>query len=599
MIRALILLVFAYLATIGATWNGVMLPDFQRLTLILMILGVVVWLAVRLRRGWKWHPTALDSVILLWVGAFALSMIANPETTRRSMIGLWYVGLYIGLWYTLHDLLANRALPRDALIGAFLTAGFVILLFGYLQVWNEIRGGGWSLEGSRPVSLIGNTNALAAFLLALMPFTVIRLFAAPHRPARIVMSLYAFALLVLLFLTFSRGGWLGAIIALAALFWLWSRDPGSRLGQFYRRRKGLILVLSAVLLVIGAMFILDSLSISGRGTDLRLFIWESALKQFAEKPISGQGLFTFGRDLALNASMPPINSHSHAHHIVLNIAAEMGLVGLLALLLTAFAFYRAFWKNWREADTTYKAALAASAAGFCGLAAHHLVDLPAMMPLIALIGLLLAALSTAPANPTPIQSVRRGGLQSVVLLALWITILAAGFWSSGIYRQFIDSLRYAVNSADFRGAAQQLENVILADPLPIYHQQQAFLWGMAAAEGDLDSAQKGAVAFERFLADEPAHASSWANLAALYWQLGEAEKALSAIERAVELAPDFALFAQVRSIFADDTAATRFEVDDRDLLKADTQYGPNMGQFQFLRQVIPRQFLPQLTSARP
>src|SRR5262249_50809153 len=145
----------------------------------------------------------------------------------------------------------------------------------------------------------------------------------------------------LLALTFSRGAWIGlaaGLIVQAVLI----RNKDSTQGC--QRRKGrfgakaqrgllkwLVVAIAAVGLGgIGLLFV-KSFGLGERSTTLRTDIYAAAWRMFSEKPLTGYGLFTFGRGLARAQSMPPSEPHSHAHDAPLNIAAETGLIGLAAL----------------------------------------------------------------------------------------------------------------------------------------------------------------------------------------------------------------------------------------------------------------------------
>jgi tetratricopeptide (TPR) repeat protein len=80
----------------------------------------------------------------------------------------------------------------------------------------------------------------------------------------------------------------------------------------------------------------------------------------------------------------------------------------------------------------------------------------------------------------------------------------------------------------------------LADSNPnmmIYPAQQAFLWGLAAHEGDTNARQQAIAAYARVIVLEPYYAPYHANLAALYWDAGDQQQGLAAMQRAVAFTP--------------------------------------------------------------
>ncbi len=594
--RFLLVALAIYIATpFGATFNGALSPDFQQLNLALLSLLGICWVWARWRGRWSWYKTPLDLLWLLWGVVFVVSIAANPEVWRRSAIALWYMGLYACFWFVGHDIFANRKASVRDWASVLLIAGGVIMGFGYLQVAN-LAGQGASLLSIRPVSLLGNPNALGAYLLVIVSLASARVFTVTISPLfRLGWIAYAVLACSLLLLTFSRGAWLGLLVCGVTLGALLARD--ARDGRIWspkiqsRAVKALMIIGLFALIVVIALLVfvlLQSFSTPGRSADLRLPLWRNALEQFAQRPIAGQGLFAYGRQLALAWSQPPQNSHSHAHNLVLNVAAELGLLGLLLLGASVALVARLVRRRWRERPADW-ATLAGGITALIGLATQHLVDMPAMMPIIAFMGWSALMLVTAEPSPQPAPAPKRAW----ALIGLWAILLITGWWSHHIYRQYIAILQYAIHSRDYAGAAVQLDTVVASDPqLAVYRMEQAFLWGMAAANEGTDAARRAISAYDAFLSLEPYHAISWANKAALHWQIGDAEGAVIAIKRAIELAPQEPRFSRNLMVYEGNYPPPAF-TDDL-LSRSDTVYGPNWALFQYFRQVYPRQFLPQV-----
>lgn len=598
LILILLVAVFVYLAVAGATFNAVLtLLDIQALTLVLLAISVVAWRIYHRQQSWQWFRTPLDAVFVLWGVAFLVSILSNPLTWRRSAEALWYIGLYVGIWYMLLDLIANNAIRRRTIIDALLITGAVAIFFGYLQVILIFSNSG---DIPRPVGTIGNTNAYGAFLLFLVPFALVQALQSKRRIARITMSLYTLSALILLFLTTSRGAWIGTGAALAAVMVLWLAHQDllsvAKLRHWWLQQPVRIkrvvqaATLTAALAIIGVIVVfIMLLNESGRQLYYRTYIWDAALSMFTESPLSGQGLFTFGHHLALHDSIPPGQPHAHAHSVPLTVAAELGLVGLAALLASLIVGLWLMWRNWRTVKRDQRPEFIAASAALIGFGTHHLIDTPSMMPLIALMGALVLALALTPYDPQPMQSRWRSFGHPIGMAVLWVLILAVGFWHHTVYRDYIHTLRTALETENYAEMAQQMQRVVDADPRqPAYINQQAFLYAFAAHQtGDLEAARASANAFEQFLVLEPYDATNWANLAGLYWQLGQTENALIAIERAIVFAPNWTAFRQQQAIYTGDRTAT-------DTTPEEAFFWNNRPHFQYLRDIMPYQFVPQV-----
>lgn len=617
-----------YLVLIGATFNGILTPQIRLTAVIVLGVSMAIWLVVRARaRGGRWHHTALDAAMVLWVVAFGVSLLGNTESWRRIVMGLWYMGAYIVLWYALNDLVANRLVTRVSLVLILLFAGLMIILMAYVQVQTWMRdslpaitAGEAPLVLPRPVSTLGNPNTLASALVMLLPLSVGWMLTSPRRFVRLLMALYSLAALGLLFLTYSRGGWLAAAAGLGALFLglLWDRDflsPARWRAWWRAQSRGLrVALLSAaglalVALVIGAALFIHTFTIGGRTLDLRTFLYDTALTMFAEKPLTGNGLFTFGAGLARLNSVPPVQPHSHAHDLPLQVAAEMGIFGIAALALTVVLIVRAVRANLREAQTraprqllSDRTALILATSAFVAFCAHHIPDLAAMNPAIMILALVALAAAAAPVTPRRFSPAAGRALNVLAVVGCGVLVVS-GLWGSFVYGQYTDAVSYGINSRDYVEAAARLEPVIAADPdMAVYHQQRGFLLGLAAAEGDTTVLPDAIAEFERYTDLAPYYSLGWANLASLYAQAGQLDRAVEAMERAVALAPDAPAFTErLASYRAALTTGSLNEppIEQPVSVDRDSEYLPDINHIQWLRLSIQRQLLPQVHYYEP
>lgn len=536
----------SYLVSVGATFNGVLHPEFGLLTLVVIAMLVSGWLYIHWRWKWQWHRFRLDSVILLWVLVFGLSLLTNLDSGRRILVGLWYMGLYIGFWYVLRDILANRPQLRVALIDCFLIAGVIVLVYGYVQVFawavKVVQSGAGIVIIERPVSTFGNPNFLGSFLVLLIPFVLSRIVAARIRVRRAALVAYVVLAIILLLLAFSRGAWLGIVagVSLWLILLLTGRESfRPRLARdWWLHQSFLMRFLTGFVLLIGVLaglsvlvLFIRSFSDPIRSTDSRTEIYEAAVQLFEEKPFTGQGLFTFGQGMVRIPDLRLV-PHSHAHNIVLHIGAELGLAGLGVLATTLIVIVRGWRENWKSVRGEDRIILVGAIAAGAGFAIHQLFDVAAMMPTMMLSALLTLALGLTPGRP--VVSTGRY-VYPVILAALWLTLLMSGLWSNRIYADYASVITEAGQTGFYRQGAERLQSVIDRDSLSLYRAEQAFLYGMSASIGDMESARLGVSAYRQFLQIEPGYAFAWANLAGLYWQLGEREQAVTAMREAERL----------------------------------------------------------------
>jgi hypothetical protein len=414
---------------------------------------------------------------------------------------------------------------------------------------------------------------------------------------------YAVLGLALLAATFSRGGWIGGAAGLAALALLLagrrgllSRDGLARwwAGRTARVRllAGGAAVLAVLALAVGVIAFAGTFSLGGRTLNLRTFIYQSAIAQFAERPLTGHGLFAFGAGLARLNPTPPTEPHSHAHNLPLNVAAELGLPGLLALGCSAVAILLLARRALRASSGRDFMLLAGACAGVVAFAVHHLTDLPAMNPAVMAALLLPLSMLIAP----PRDAARQGRVRAVTgiigaagLAVLLLTAIPASLTYNAAYAVLADGLR----ARDYAGAAAALAPVIAQDAAfaPYFH-QQGMLYAVAAAQGNVNMLAGAEAAFARYTQLAPDYTFGWANLAGVRAALGDVSGAAEALRPLQALAPDMLMR------WRDSGLAWR-AFDPQNPIAADDEYLPNIHTVQWLMLGIPRVFAPQASLPLP
>jgi tetratricopeptide (TPR) repeat protein len=235
--------------------------------------------------------------------------------------------------------------------------------------------------------------------------------------------------------------------------------------------------------------------------------------------------------------------------------------------------------------------LAASAAALVGMGVHHLLDTPMMMPSVALLMVLLAAVVSTSAQPIPMAARWRQIGHPIGIAGLGAGLLAVGFWQSGLIAQYTAILGEVVQGGSSARAAAQLEQVIAQDPFnAAYRRQHAYLLGLAAAQDEalLAPAIEAYITLNQL---EPFYAADFVNHAALRWQAGEVPQAIALAERAAELAPEWTLAHEQAAFYRGERGQPPTVIE--------SPYAPNTAYFQMLRYVIVTELLPQIERAAP
>lgn len=385
----------AYFITFGGRWRGILDVTAVSISLTLIAVVVLIWIGVRTGQRWRWHATALDRLLPVWLAAFGISTLLNLDNLVFVAAGLWFMGLYILIWYVLQDMLANQFITSQMLTAGLLIGGSLVIGSGLYEV---LSGQRWSIAADRAAGLLVNPNVLGSFLVPALPL------ATGYAMRRSVnwrwqamwVPYIALSAVVLLF-TFSRGAWFGVCVAV-----------GVALSHYYPRYR-LAILIALGLIALGLYNI--------RGDQGRLTIYRDALRKTETtltSLLTGSGLFTYRMLYRDEGDLRQIVIH--AHNSVIHVGAELGIPGVIALSTTTIVFARRLWLQRIPEQLPLISALS-------GLAVHQVLDFTVMVPGIALTGLLVLCAALRP--DVEIDKHLRWPVWGCAILALILIITGA------------------------------------------------------------------------------------------------------------------------------------------------------------------------------
>jgi putative inorganic carbon (HCO3(-)) transporter len=283
------------------------------------------------------------AIFLLWGIAGIYGALDVGNAIKVLSIFVMGASVYLVTSQTIRSPQEAHVVMWAAAIAVAITVLYTVVagFGGSLSDVQADEGGSYDRFGG----IFGHPNLLGGFLALAIPSMVA--LAASERLwwRRLSGYLLVIAAMAGLVLTYSRGAWLGTGVGLLMLLPVLKRGSWLILGPVL---LGPVLVGMAT----SADAVLSRVeSIAAAGSDpaliSRLEIWGVAFRLVAEHPLLGVGLGNFqaayGKlmvpDLPLLTY--PLELPEHAHNLFLNLAVEVGLVGVSAFAwLLAVAFLR-------------------------------------------------------------------------------------------------------------------------------------------------------------------------------------------------------------------------------------------------------------------
>ncbi len=284
----------------------------------------------------SYAPLYVALPLLLWLGLSTGTSLAPEKSLLKAM---HHGGLLLlfALWLCFRP--AAPILPAKTLLPAFLTFGCVLLLLEWLSGGQALHFVNAGVFSSEPPQRSSYNRGVAAALLLLWPAL------ACLWPQK---KIYAGLLLLLATLVVFNSALLTAQICLLGGLLLWLILP--RLPQFWQKTPLLLAALSLLalpLLIYLPAHYLSAVPPSGLA---RLEIWRIFITAITQQPLLGWGMATAPLLTPAQVGLAPSdfiysqNGSLHAHHILLHLWAELGLLALLWLGLVLALLWHNLWK---------------------------------------------------------------------------------------------------------------------------------------------------------------------------------------------------------------------------------------------------------------
>lgn len=378
------------------------LPLSLGLSTAALVVAALAWLAkMHLLQRFRLATAPFNASVLALAAVAALSILVSPD--REFSFYNYYnlFGRYLLVYFLVVNNVHTPAQVRR-LVQALLLSGTLVAAYGLVQyvhgavdpaqmAW--IDGEQFPDLKFRIYGTMENPNLLAGFLVAAISLVAGEGLTCKRGRRRWLLWGTVLIMGSALVLTYSRSAWL-SVLVVVLLF-----------GVIYNRRLlWLFLLLPAV--VVGAHDtvaerLLSILNPTDTSCTLRLALWESTWAMILDHPWLGIGWGAYW--LVYPAYDFFIGDNSvkivHAHNMYLNIAAEIGIPGLLLFLWIMAGHIIYAWRLWHRLPPGWRRGLVLGLMGaLVSLAVSGFADYIMFNIQVAMLFWLLNALVVAGAN---------------------------------------------------------------------------------------------------------------------------------------------------------------------------------------------------------
>jgi O-antigen ligase len=361
-----VLVAVAFSPTFGIEDAAFSISAFEPLLLLVLLFWLLQGMIRKQielpREGLFGVMILLLSVLFLAGGGATSYPLAIKETLKWVLLVLAYI-------YTRTTIRTDRA-ARGVLIALFLT-GSAESLLGAVQFFVPMGPPAFAVGPFiRAHGMFGQPNPFAGYLGTILPIAL-AMTLVPHPGRFRAIATFSFVMIAMgIVLSLSRGAWLGLAISLGVMALAWSQQA---------RKLVIPLAASVVFIIALAMLGLLPPNLAARITSVtdnfgvfdvrsvvlssenfavveRMAHWQAGWEMFEDYPFLGVGPGNYPAVYERYYITPWREALGHAHNYYLNMAAEAGMPGLLALLVLLGLAFRALRRRIRAAGPLADAA---------------------------------------------------------------------------------------------------------------------------------------------------------------------------------------------------------------------------------------------------
>jgi len=540
---------FCYLIFLGG--RGDVIARYWMVYCINLCIFAIISIAIlilAIRNRIKFSNFSFYGPIIFLLGTTIISVIVS-QNSWASATEIYYWGLYLITFVALVSFRScgwsqENMLRVYLVVGGLFIAVKIIPFFQWFYLWLV------NIPSIFPPVLMYRPNApnLAGGVANLVLFISGGLLISQSRPKkRIPYAIIMFGACFLLWVSSSRGAWIGFLGGLSFMGFLYISEHKQKTLKLWNNNKWFVILGGAVFsvgLVWIVSFIIERIA---NGISPRVEMWKLAITLIKTKPLFGIGLYSYGRFANGLTSLSPFQVFAHSHNIFINILVEQGVVGLIGFLIVAAVIIKYYVK---EFESTKSLIILAALGALGSFLAHGLVDTLYVEPYYTFALVLLLGIT--------MPSVGSKNSPKDVLVHWGIIILLPVVIGWGVYLGYQRyPLQRGVELAYTNRLASEVqfsEALSRSEGSPLVLQQMGLNYSILAIDQDEQKnhyLRKAKNVFEYAVSADPYWFLNYANLGTLQYTLGNEKMALSNIAQAAMLAPESPLIILNQAIIAE------------------------------------------------
>lgn len=347
------------------------LPDILGLLYMYFLLGVFLFNQIFRNKTELTHnkmdiPVVLYLVIILYSTITSINPMGSLRDLALHMGGLSFL-------FVMVNSIDNKEKLNRIVTFLVFTATLISLIGFYQYIVGVELDAAWVDVENNPnirtriYSVFYNPNILAEYLVMIIPISVALFWYTKNLSKKIIFLITSLIMSLALVLTLSRGGWLG--FAFSAFVFI----------LLIEKR----LLLSIFPVVIGGIYILPQTiinrilsigNLSDSSNAYRFKIWEITKQVIKDNWTAGVGFGHLPFKQTFESYIRTMPTY-HAHNTYLQVAAEIGIPGLIAFLFLLFVTFKYGIIYIKKTEDRYLKILGAGViSGLAGVLLHGAVE---------------------------------------------------------------------------------------------------------------------------------------------------------------------------------------------------------------------------------